>query len=74
MIWTGRPQAFRITVGQTPIPPLGSPDRTIRDVSLKPEALLARASPLNPASPAPPPQPAVAPIPLVTPIDPPAPG
>jgi transcriptional regulator with XRE-family HTH domain len=74
MIWTGRPQAFRITVGQTPIPPLGSPDRTVRDISLKPEALLARASPQNPASPAPPPQPAVAPIPLVTPIDPPAPG
>lgn len=41
-ILTGRPQALRVTVDQTEIPPLGPPERTIRDVSLNPQALLAR--------------------------------
>ncbi|SNS73337.1 protein RodZ, contains Xre-like HTH and DUF4115 domains [Sphingomonas laterariae] len=44
-ILTGRPQALRVTVGATVIPPLGAPERTIRDVSLKADALLARTTP-----------------------------
>lgn len=53
-ILTGRPQAVRVTVGTTVIPPLGTPERTIADVSLKADALLARAA----AAPAPSPAPA----------------
>jgi cytoskeletal protein RodZ len=44
-ILTGRPDAIRITVGQTGIPPLGPPRRTIADVSLLPRDLLARLQP-----------------------------
>lgn len=40
---TGRPNALKIMVGNTLIPPLGPPEQRIRDVSLKPAALLARA-------------------------------
>lgn len=63
MILTGRPQALAVTVGGKPVAPLGSPDRTISDVPVSAEALLARAAPAAPAgSPAPatqaPPQPA----------------
>jgi cytoskeleton protein RodZ len=43
-ILTGRPQSIRVTVGQTVIPPLGTPERTIADVSLLAPALLARAA------------------------------
>lgn len=43
-IWTGRPQAVQVAVGGKPIPPLGTADQTIRDISLKPDALLARAA------------------------------
>lgn len=43
-ILTGRPQALRITVGATVIPPLGPPEHRISDVSLAPQALLARLS------------------------------
>jgi len=43
LILTGRPQALTITVGGKPIPPLGPADKTVSDVSLKPDALLARA-------------------------------
>jgi cytoskeleton protein RodZ len=42
MIVTGRPNALRVTVGQTVIPPLGEPERTISDVSLAPADLVAR--------------------------------
>lgn len=53
-ITTGRPQALQVTVGGAPIPPLGDPDKTIRDVSLKPDALRARtAAPAPGASPTP---------------------
>lgn len=41
-IRTGRANALRVTVGQTQIPPLGPPERTISDVSLRPADLLAR--------------------------------
>lgn len=43
-ILTGRPQSLRVTVGQTVIPPLGTPERTIADVSLLAPSLLARAA------------------------------
>lgn len=55
-IWTGRPQAVQVTVGGKAVPPLGKADQTIRDVSLKRDALLARtatATVPTPASPAP---------------------
>ncbi|HWH21940.1 MAG TPA: RodZ domain-containing protein, partial [Allosphingosinicella sp.] len=42
-IRTGRPQALRVTVGNQQIPPLGAPEQTINDVSLKPADLVARA-------------------------------
>jgi hypothetical protein len=42
-ILTGRPDALRVTVGQTAIPQLGQAERTISDVSLLPADLLARA-------------------------------
>jgi transcriptional regulator with XRE-family HTH domain len=51
MIWTGRPQALVVSVGATAIPPLGSAEQTIRDVSLKRDALLARFAPVAPAPP-----------------------
>lgn len=51
MIWTGRPQVIRVTVGTQPIPPLGSADRRIKDVSLKQDALLARLAAPAAASP-----------------------
>lgn len=50
-ILTGRPDALRVTVGSTEIPPLGPPERTIADVSLQPADLLARLQPA--AAPAP---------------------
>lgn len=43
LILTGRPDALRVTVGATEIPPLGPPERTISDVSLLPSDLVARA-------------------------------
>jgi transcriptional regulator with XRE-family HTH domain len=42
-IRTGRPQALRVTVGSAVMPPLGPPERTIGNVSLKAADLLARA-------------------------------
>lgn len=44
MILTGRPDAISVTVGGRAIPPLGTGERTISDVPVTPEALLARAS------------------------------
>ncbi|WP_375196620.1 helix-turn-helix domain-containing protein [Sphingobium sp.] len=44
MILTGRPQALTVTVGGKAIAPLGPPDRTISDVPVSAEALLARAA------------------------------
>lgn len=56
MILTGRPQALSVTVGGKPIPPLGAADRTIADVPVSAEALLARgaapAAASEPAAPA----------------------
>lgn len=42
LIRTGRPNALRVTVGQSEIPALGAPERTINNVSLSAEDLLAR--------------------------------
>lgn len=42
-IRTGRPQAIRVTVGTTEIPPLGQPEVTIDNVSLRAADLIARA-------------------------------
>lgn len=50
MILTGRPQALTVSVGGKPVPPLGAPDRTISDVPISAEALLARAAPSAPGS------------------------
>lgn len=44
MILTGRPQALTVTVGGRTMPPLGEADRTIADVPVSAEALLARAN------------------------------
>lgn len=49
MILTGRPQALSVTVGGKPIPPLGAADRTIADVPVSAEALLARGAATVPA-------------------------
>jgi cytoskeletal protein RodZ len=51
-IRTGRPQAIRVTVGNTQIPPLGQPEQTISDVSLRAADLTARAgaAPAQPAA------------------------
>lgn len=57
-IRTGRPQALRVTVGSTEIPPLGEPEQTIDDVSLLAADLAARA---RGAAPAQAPRPGVAP-------------
>jgi transcriptional regulator with XRE-family HTH domain len=43
-IRTGRPQGLRVTVGSTVMPPLGAPDRTIANVSLRAADLAARAT------------------------------
>lgn len=56
-ILTGRPNALRVTVGTTEIPPLGPAERTISDVSLAPSDLLARLRPAGAPVPPPPPTP-----------------
>lgn len=43
-IFTGRPGAIRVLVGTTVAPPLGDPKKTIKDVSLKADRLLAAPS------------------------------
>ena len=44
-IWTGRPDAFAITIGGKPVPKLEEEERTIKDVAIDAAALLARAKP-----------------------------
>jgi hypothetical protein len=51
-IVTGRPNVLQVTVGGTAIPPLGPPERRIKDVSLKAADLVARAQAGGPAAPA----------------------
>lgn len=54
MILTGRPDALAVTVGGRPVPPLGTAERTISDVPISAEALLARGTspPAGTATPA----------------------
>jgi cytoskeleton protein RodZ len=52
---TARANVLRVTVGGTPVPPLGPPEKTISNVSLAPADLLARAQ--GGATAAPPPTP-----------------
>jgi len=55
-LWTGRPDALSITVGGRPVAKLAEEERTMRDVPVSAEALLARPpSPAPAASPAIPP-------------------
>ncbi|MDB5722896.1 MAG: helix-turn-helix protein [Alphaproteobacteria bacterium] len=49
-ILTGRPNALQVTVGGTSIPPLGPPERRIKDVSLKAADLAARVQPGAPGA------------------------
>jgi cytoskeletal protein RodZ len=48
MLWTGKAGALAVTIAGKAIPPLGGPVQTVRDVSLAPADLLARAP--NPGS------------------------
>ncbi|WP_373488683.1 helix-turn-helix domain-containing protein [Blastomonas sp.] len=41
-IWTGRPDAFEITIGGRPVPPLGTSEVAIKDVPVGASALLSR--------------------------------
>lgn len=52
-IWTARPDALAITVGGKPVPGLAEEQRTVRDVPVSAEALLARpaAAQQSPAAP-----------------------
>lgn len=50
MIVTGRPQALEITVAGKAVPPLGMPDKTIADVGVSADELLARKSALVPSA------------------------
>jgi transcriptional regulator with XRE-family HTH domain len=63
-IRTGRPQALRVTVGATQIPPLGAPEKTISNVSLRAADLsaFAQGQPAPGAAPATP-APGAAPAP-----------
>jgi cytoskeletal protein RodZ len=61
-ILTGRPDALQITVGNTTIPALGPPQKTVADISLLPADLLARAA-------QPQPQPTTAPAATPPPAD-----
>ncbi len=45
LLWTGKAGALAVTVGGRAIPPLGGPVQTVRDLSLAPSDLLARAVP-----------------------------
>ncbi|MEP3029688.1 MAG: RodZ domain-containing protein [Erythrobacter sp.] len=53
-IWTGRPDAFAITIDGRSVPKLAEDDFIMRDVAISAEALLGRAAPVstgsNPAS------------------------
>ncbi len=44
MLWTGRAGALKVSVGGRELPPLGGPAQTVKDVSLAPADLIARAA------------------------------
>ena len=41
-VWTGRPDALRITIGGKPVPKLSEDEQVVKDVPVSAEALLAR--------------------------------
>ncbi len=49
-ILTGRPDALTVTIDGQVVPPLGSPERTIKDVRVSAAALLARSKASDPAT------------------------
>ena len=53
MLRVGAPEALRVTVGQTMIPPLGPPGIPVGNVSVRPEDLVARAQGQAPPAPTP---------------------
>ena len=50
-LWTGRPDALAITVGGKEVPKLAQEKRTVKDVPVSAEALLARNGGAQPAAP-----------------------
>ena len=52
-VWTGRPDAFAITVGGREVPKLAEEDQIMRDVPITAEALLARSRASNDVTAAP---------------------
>ena len=52
MLWTGRPDALRITIGGREVPRLAEDDMIMRDVPVTAQALLARGQPAAAATPA----------------------
>jgi hypothetical protein len=69
-ITTGRPNMLKVTLGDTEIPPLGEPEKRIKNVPLTAEALRARLATTAPATPAgtPAATPAPGPTPAPTPV------
>ncbi|MFZ9395594.1 MAG: helix-turn-helix domain-containing protein [Erythrobacter sp.] len=51
-IWTGRPDAFAITIGGQPAPKLADSETVVRDVAITAQALRARQAPAATPSPA----------------------
>jgi len=49
MIVTGRPEVLTVTVGGKTVPPLGPPEKTVADLEISAQALLARTPTANPA-------------------------
>ncbi len=52
LLKTGKPEALKITVGNTMVPPVGPPATTVADVSLLPADLLKTGQTIAPAPPA----------------------
>jgi cytoskeletal protein RodZ len=50
-VWTGRPDAFEITVGGRTVPPLGTAEVAVKDVPVSAAALMSRSAATTPASP-----------------------
>jgi len=64
-LWTGRPEALSITIGGQSVPKIAEKQKTVKDVPISAEALLARAAapaPSESASAAPVASPSVAPV------------
>ncbi len=51
LLWTGRPDALKITVGGNPVPKLSETDRVMKDVPVTADALLVRQNVDEAASP-----------------------